>query len=246
MSLKFPELFREKASYKSGVIRSQVTSSQMALQLTICPVWFCFGFLPLAWSFPDSTVHHNHYGNFVKWQIPGPHSQRLGFRGLRSENYVLWSFLEIVVQPVFSGHLRPTVLAHWSAQHHAWTRPCWRDVFSGCHPASALSLLASRLAHGPHIRHWSCFECHPSNSLVLRALPGVQMSYEGPHFKHSIPPVLGNGPGASYSLCILGQAALAGGDPLVSTAGLSTSDWRASQDILHFVYLKKSVSWTNT
>lgn len=166
MSLKFPELFREKASYKSVIIRSQVTSSQMALQLTICPVWFCFGFLPPAWSFPDSTVHHNHYGHFVKWQIPGPHSQRLGFRRLRSGNYVLRSFLEIVVQPVFSGYLRPTVLAHWSAQCHAWTRPCWRDVLSGCHPASTLSLLASRLARGPHIQHWSCFECHPIKCLM--------------------------------------------------------------------------------
>ena len=37
MPLKFPELFREKASYKSVIIRSQVTSSWMALQLTICP-----------------------------------------------------------------------------------------------------------------------------------------------------------------------------------------------------------------
>lgn len=30
VSLKFPELFREKASYESIIIRPQVTSSQMA------------------------------------------------------------------------------------------------------------------------------------------------------------------------------------------------------------------------
>lgn len=112
-------------------------------------------------------------------------------------------------------------------------------MFSGCHPASRPQPSGEQTCPWTPYPALVLLERHPSNSLVLRALPGVQMSYEGPHFKHSIPPVLGNGPGASYSLCILGQAALAGGDPVVSTAGFIHFRLEASQDILHFVTLKK-------
>lgn len=127
---------------------------------------------------------------------------------------------------------------------------CFQWVFETHHPGplkGTAPCLNKTLLERCVLRLPFCIHPQPSeeqtcpNSLALRVLPVAQTSYEGPHFKHSVPPVLGNGPGAAYSLCILGQAALAGGGPVVSTPGLSTSDWRASQGILHFVYLKKKL-----
>lgn len=135
MSLKLPGLFREKAPYKSVIVRPMCLHHKWHKSFTnVMLLDFC---LPPGVSKPYHTVHHSHSERFVMTDTWAS-STGIPAQGWRSGAYDLQSFLGILLQPVFSRVLGATA---WptevsKAVHKKLVKLVSRQI-SVLHPPSA-------------------------------------------------------------------------------------------------------------
>lgn len=215
---------------------------------SVCPTWYCFRFLLLAWSLTNSTVHHNHSGSFVKWQIWGPHSWGLRFIRLRSGCMKLPGNCAAACLQTGLGNCSPD---HLKCESQAWGRPWQVDVFAWFRPASTLGLSLEKMCTRLTFSPLSLWTPYPVPLLLWMSSHQLPSSLGATRLSKSLTTVLtlkscsldqnlgnsapGNGSGTPQNLSTLGQAALVGCEPTVSSPDLCSSDWRDPQNILHFV-----------